>query len=154
MEYCCHLWDGATGTERLDKIQKRCCSYMGHRENTIASMNIQSLQHRRRVADLTIYYKMVSKLAPQAVCELLPEIDLRRTTVRTDAVQQREVNTYLKRHYYLNSFVPRFKRCWNLLPASSVPDQQAGPNKVIMFKKTINKMDLTNLPITKYKMRA
>eukprot|EP00923_Selenidium_pygospionis_P017568 GHVN01030913.1.p1 GENE.GHVN01030913.1~~GHVN01030913.1.p1 ORF type:complete len:151 (-),score=12.86 GHVN01030913.1:195-647(-) len=89
MEYCCHLWDGATGTERLDKIQKRCCSYMGHRENTIASMNIQSLQHRRRVADLTIYYKMVSKLAPQAVCELLPEIDLRRTTVRTDAQQLR-----------------------------------------------------------------
>ena len=55
MEYCCHVWSGASSCylELLDKLQKRIC-------RTVApslAASLEPLAHRRNVANLSLFYR-------------------------------------------------------------------------------------------------
>ena len=55
MEYCCHIWAGATSyfLELLDKLQKRICRTVG----PLFPASREPLAHRRNVASLRLFYK-------------------------------------------------------------------------------------------------
>ena len=55
MEYCCHVWTGATSCylELLDKLQKRICRTVG--PSLAASLEL--LAHRGNVASLSLFYR-------------------------------------------------------------------------------------------------
>ena len=55
MEYCCHVWAGATSCflKLLDKLQKRLCRIVGP---SLAS-SLEPLAHRRNVASLGLFYR-------------------------------------------------------------------------------------------------
>ena len=50
MEYCCHVWAGASSSylELMDELQKRICRTIGH---SLAA-SLEPLAHRRNVASL------------------------------------------------------------------------------------------------------
>ena len=55
IEYCCHIWAGASADclSLLDRIQRRITNIIG----PDLSSNFQSLSHRRNVASLSLFYK-------------------------------------------------------------------------------------------------
>ena len=55
MEYCCHVWAGASSCyfELLDKLQKRICRTVGP---SIAA-SLEPLAHRRNLASLSLFYR-------------------------------------------------------------------------------------------------
>ena len=55
MEYCCHVWAGASSCylKLLDKLQKRIC---GTFDRSLAS-SVEPLGHRRNVASLSLLYR-------------------------------------------------------------------------------------------------
>ena len=55
MEYCCHVWAGASSCylELLDKLQKRICRTVG----PSLSVSLEPLAHRRNLASLSLFYR-------------------------------------------------------------------------------------------------
>ena len=55
MEYCCHIWAGASTNclRLLDRIQRRIINLIGLN----LSLQLHSLSHRRNVASLSLHYK-------------------------------------------------------------------------------------------------
>ena len=55
MEYCCHIWAGASNCylEFLDKLQKRICRTVGL---SIAAC-LEPFAHNRNVASLSLFYR-------------------------------------------------------------------------------------------------
>ena len=55
MEYCCHIWAGASAAclSLLDRVQKRVANLIGPE----LSSKLQPLSHRRNVASLCLFYK-------------------------------------------------------------------------------------------------
>ena len=55
MEYCCHVWAGATRCylEMLDKLQKWICKTVG---SSLAA-SLEPLAHRQNVASLSLFYR-------------------------------------------------------------------------------------------------
>ena len=60
MEYYCHVWAGAPRCylELLDKLQKRICRSVG----PSLAASLESLAHRRNVASLSLFSKVVTFL--------------------------------------------------------------------------------------------
>lgn len=155
MEYCSPLWIGGSGLGRLDNLQRRCCRLMGFRhQSTVPALNIQSLEHRRIVSGLCLYYRMWSKIAPPDVCSLLPPLanSDRPNANRKNLVPARHVSTSTT-NYHQMSFIPHFTRIWNLLPqnclsppAGSDAESDTG---LQTFKKSVNRIDLENFPVHK-----
>ena len=54
MEYCCHVWAGASSCylELLDKLQKQICRTVG----PSLAASLESLVHRRNVTSLSLFY--------------------------------------------------------------------------------------------------
>ena len=58
MEYCCHIWAGASACHLflLDRVQKRIVNLIGDELGS----SLQSLSHRRSIATLSLFYIMVN----------------------------------------------------------------------------------------------
>ena len=71
MEYCCHVWGAAAKTtlDLLDRIQNRAIRLINNPEITD---KLDSLKHRRDVADLTIFYKYSYDHCSKEVSEIMP----------------------------------------------------------------------------------
>ncbi|CAH2244878.1 jg23087 [Pararge aegeria aegeria] len=57
MEYCSHLWDGSAKyqLDALDSVDRRARRLIG---NDLVVSRLQSLEHRRKVACLAVFYKI------------------------------------------------------------------------------------------------
>ena len=55
MEYCCHVWVGASSCylDLLDKLQKRICRIAG----PSLAASLEPLAHRRNVTSLSLFYR-------------------------------------------------------------------------------------------------
>ena len=70
MEYCCHLWAGATicYLKLLDKLQKRICSTVG----PSLAASLQALAHRRNVASLSLFCRYYFGRSSSELAQLVP----------------------------------------------------------------------------------
>ena len=121
MEYCCHVWVGATSCylELLDKLQKRICKAAG----TSLASSLEPLAHCRNVASLSFFYRYYFGRCPSELTQLVPLSHSRRRSTRySDKLH--EFSVTISRCYkdvYVNSFFPRTARLWNSLPVGCFP---------------------------------
>ena len=70
MEYCCHVWAGASSCylELLDKLQKWIC------RNVSPSLapSLEPLAHRQSVASLSLFYRYYFGRCSSELAELVP----------------------------------------------------------------------------------
>ena len=70
MEYCCHVWAGASSCflEFLDKLQKRICRTVG----PSLAASLEPLVHRRNVASFSLFYRYYFGRCSSELAELVP----------------------------------------------------------------------------------
>ena len=110
MEYCCHVWAGATSCslELQDKLQKQRC-------RTVApslAASLEPLAHRGNVASLSLFYRYYSGMYFSELAQLFPlPFSRGRSTCYSDKLHDFSVT--ISRCYkdiYVNSFSPRTAR--------------------------------------------
>jgi hypothetical protein len=140
MEYSSPVFANAPkyALEALDGVQRKAC-------RLFPSANIDSLHHRRQVAGLCQYYRMVNGTAPNLLLQHMrpkPACPVRatRNTESSNFYQMKIHRSKTQSHQA--SFGPSFSRLWNELPMEAVfaKDLQT-------FKLVANRW-LRNQPVT------
>ena len=121
MEYCCHIWAGASNSclSLLDRIQRRITNLIGPN----LSLRLHSLSHRRNVASLSLFYKYLHGHCSDDLKLLTPDIKTfnRVTRYSTKAHSMTVQVPSCNKHFYTTSFFPRTSGLWNSLPSSCFP---------------------------------
>ena len=121
MEYCCHVWAGASSCylELLDKIQKPICRTVG----PSLAASLEPLAHCRNIAILSLFYSYYFGRCSSELAQLVPlPYSRERSTRYSDRLHDFSVT--IPRCYkdvYVNSFFPRTARLWNSLPIECFP---------------------------------
>ncbi|CAH2237729.1 jg13478 [Pararge aegeria aegeria] len=70
MDYCSHLWDGSAKyqLDALDSVDRRARRLIGD----LANKKLQSLEHRRKVACLSVFYRIYFGVCAQQLFDLFP----------------------------------------------------------------------------------
>ena len=106
MEYCCHVWAGASSSylELLDKLQKQICSTVGP---SLAAY-FEPLAHCRHVASLSLFYKYYFGRCSSKLAQLVHSLYSRgRSTHYFDRLHDFSVTiTRCYKYVYVNSFFP------------------------------------------------
>ena len=139
MEYCCHVWAGASSChlDLLDKLQKRICRIVG----PSLAASLEPLAHRRNVASLSLFYRYYFGRSSSELTQLVPlPFSRGRSTRYSDRLH--DISVSIPRCYkdvYVNSFFPRTTKLWNSLPVEcfSLTYNLSG------FKSRINRHLLT-----------
>ena len=124
MEYNCHIWAGASKTtlDYLDRVQNRAIKLINNAE---VANTLDSLEHRRNVACITLFYRYFHGRCSLEVSELLPKIKTfgrnSRASNRAHAFHVCEIYERTTQ-YRANSFFARTLRMWNALPANTFPE--------------------------------
>lgn len=123
MEYNSHVWAGASKSilKLLDRVQERVKVLIN---DSRVSNSIDSLEHRRNVACVSLFYRYYNGRCSREIRGLVPDnhIFLRGTRTSRRAhpfVVDCPVNRTM--HYRENSFFARTARLWNDLPAEVFP---------------------------------
>ena len=106
MEYCYHLWDGSAKyqLDALESIDRRAKRLIGN--DALVASKLQSLEHRRRVASLSVFYRLHFGECATELHELIPPSPFHHRTTRRTAL----------RHRYMVDIPPiRTKRFGNTL---------------------------------------
>ncbi|XP_049886813.1 uncharacterized protein LOC126381362 [Pectinophora gossypiella] len=89
MEYCSHLWDGSAKYQlaALDSVERRAKRLIGDRK--LVEAKLHSLDHRRKVACLSVFYRLYFGECAQELHRLIPPSPFhlrksRRTEVQAD----------------------------------------------------------------------
>jgi hypothetical protein len=71
IEYCCQVWGGASGTtlQLLDRVQRRAIKII---RNPKLTQDLDSLQHRRDVAELCVFYRCIHGKCSAELLEKIP----------------------------------------------------------------------------------
>ena len=139
-----------THLRKLDAIQSRAITIIGISEEAAANdFNIQSLEHRRKVASSTLMYKMHTPSCPDKLKELRPPAQTRRRTTRLNAViRQHTLQTKRKRtQSFDKTFTNSGVSLWNDLPSDVVgviDSSDSSQSDIQHFKKRVNKYLLEN----------
>jgi retron-type reverse transcriptase len=123
MENCYHVWGGAakSNLEILDKVQRSAIRLINDASLTDS---LQSLSHRRQVAELCIFYrfyhcKASTELTGSLPCPYSANFNSRKTLPAGSF----GVNLPKSRiDAYRNSFFPRVADMWNKVPYHVFPD--------------------------------
>ncbi|XP_065365379.1 uncharacterized protein LOC135958403 [Calliphora vicina] len=115
MEYNSHVWAGALKyfLELLERVQESAKVLNDHSR---VSSSIDSLEHRRNVGCVSLFYRYYNDMCSAEIRELVPETP----TARAD---QYVVDWTVDRisHYRENSFFNRNVCMWNKLPPEVFP---------------------------------
>lgn len=124
MEYCSHLWDGSARyqLDALEAIDRRARRLVDDEELT--TQRLQSLEHRRLVASLCVFYRLHFGECAQELHDLIPPAPFHhRTTRRGQRFHPYVVDIPAHRtSRFASSFIMRTSKEWNSLPASLFPD--------------------------------
>ena len=84
MEYCSHVWYGArkSSLTLLDRVQSKAIRLIN---NPKLPNSLQSLSHRRLVADLSIFYLYFHEHCSQEIMNIIPDSVRRARTTRSSA---------------------------------------------------------------------
>ena len=126
VEYSSSVWDPHIHVQkditRLEMVQRRAARYVSNKhgnrssvDNMLHHLNWDSLEHRRRIARLVMFYKIVNELVAIDKSRLTPPI--RRTRHTHDLAYQLPSCTSDYRKY---SYFPRTIKEWNSLPPGIV----------------------------------
>jgi hypothetical protein len=136
IEYCSHVWGGGpkTALNRLDSIQRRAVRII---RNDSITKNLDPLQHRRDVADLTIFYQYFHGLCSKDTRALMPSSkQYMRTTRESSSAHKFCVELKTSRTVVNQSdFFTRTALKWNELP----PDVFPNTCNVQSFKERVNR---------------
>ena len=135
MEYCCHIWAGAscTALRALDKIQNRLLNLVGPE----LFSTLDSLSHRRDVASLALFYRYYYGKCSDDLASLIPKPYESVCAPRQRRGSFHEHCVYLPRRKtttYSNSFIPRTSMLWNSLSKECFPSEY----DLDSFKKSVN----------------
>ena len=122
MEYCCHIWAGAscTALRSLDKIQNRLLNLVGPE----LFSTLDSLSHRRDVASLALFYRYYHGKCSDDLASLIPKSYGSVCAQRERRGSFHKHSVYLPRRKtttYANSFIPRTSILWNSLSKECFP---------------------------------
>ena len=142
MEYCGPVWQSAsvTALKKLDVIQRKACKILGTKGDVCLKFNLDSLQHRRKVSGLCQIYRMVSGVAPNKVCELLPPYDIKmRDSRQTEQRHHFQISVKTSRTgSHMHSFIPYYVDKWNKLPVDCIYGQRGDLADLQTFKIKVN----------------
>ena len=135
IEYCCQVWGGASGTtlQLLDRVQRRAIRII---RNPKLTKELDSLRHRRDVAELCVFYRCVHGRCSAELSEKIPPFvtpgrvtrgttNAHRFTVKLPKPRTEEVK---------REFIYRTSTKWNSLIKFKFPEEY-NLNK---FKAAIN----------------
>ena len=119
MEYCSPLWAGAPASHLswLHAVETRTFRIIGISRNEAESLGL-SLNHRRLVGDLSVFYRLLSSLGPPALSAICPHhISAGRSRSANNPLLVKLPKSPITAH--LHSFIPHFfSHLWNKLPHS------------------------------------
>ena len=142
LEYCSHVWGGApkSSLNLLDRVQSKAIRLINN-PNLINSL--QSLSHRRLVADLSIFYRYFHGHCSQEIKNIIPD-PMRRVRTTRSSTHSHPFQVTLPNPRTLahkSSFIPRTSQLWNSLPPTTFPESY----NLSSFKSNVNKPDLVSL---------
>lgn len=141
LEYNSHLWAGAPSSYLMliDRIQRRAIRLIGDSRIT---NKLDSLEHRRNVGALTLFYRYFHGRCSAEISSLMPPIRVqaRATRQATNSHQFTVDNSFCRTVKFRSTFISRSSILWNQLPASVFPASY-NPAK---FKSTIHKFLIQN----------
>ena len=125
MEYAAPVWDPYYNTDiyKLEKVQRRAARWISSEysrttsvTSLLSSLNIPTLQQRRQISRLTLFYKVVNNTLP-----ISSPPSYQRTQSYT---RQHHLNHFILPQATLNtykySFYPRTIKDWNNLPINII----------------------------------
>ena len=124
----------------LNKVQSKAIRLINNQNLT---NSLQSLSHRRLVADFSIFYHYFHGRCSQEIKNIIPDPVRRvRTTRSSNYSHSFEVTLPNPRTLlHKSSFIPRTSQLWNSLPPTTFPESY----NLSFFKSNINKLDLISL---------
>ena len=143
LKYCSHVWGGApkSSLHLLDRVQSKAIRLIN---NPNLTNSLQSLSHRRLVADLSIFYRHFHRHCPQEIKNIFPDpvrhVRTTRSSTYSHPFQVTLPNPRTLSHK--SFFIPRTSQLWNSLPPTTFPESY---NYLSSFKSNINKLDLVSL---------
>ncbi|CAK1598398.1 unnamed protein product [Parnassius mnemosyne] len=141
MEYCCHIWAGAAKCylAALESVERRAKRLIG--DPNLVKTNLTSLDYRRKVASLSVFYRMHFGECAQELHNLIPPSPFHhRTTRRTASLHPFVVDLpRIRTKRFATSFIMRTAKEWNKLPTSVFPSEY----NVGIFKARVNRLLLS-----------
>ena len=142
LEYWSHVWGGAPNSTLclLEKVRSRDVRLIN---NHNLAKSVESLFHRRFVADLSVFCKDSHGHCSYEIRDISPvplmRFDNNRSSTHSHPFQVSLPNPRTLSHK--SSFTPRTCNLWNVLPSSCFPKS----SNLSSFKSKINKLDLISL---------
>lgn len=140
LEFNSHLWAGAPSStlNMVDRIQNRAVRILGENQ----SEPLHSLEHRRTVSCLSLFYRYINGHCSNEICNIMPSFSTPDPRLRSSSTANRfsVVVDRARTQRFYESFIPRTSRLWNLLPDTIFPESYNLPK----FKRNLNYYLLQN----------
>jgi hypothetical protein len=111
VEYCCPIWMGAGVTlmNSLDRIQTRAIRILGDIEGN----KLQSLAHRRGVAAMSVFHRLINREAPIPLHSLIPQDFKSQRFSRSVFPPAFKIPKTSAADYWTRSCIPLLTHVWN-----------------------------------------
>lgn len=123
LEYCSHIWGAAPPTTLglLDSVQRRAIRLINSPSLT---NNLVSLDHRRKVGDLSLFYRYFHADCSAEITSIMPQLASfgRSTRLSQHSHPLTVQETTHRTSHFKSSFIPRVSKLWNSLPKSVFPN--------------------------------
>ena len=120
MEYVSHVWGGSTHTALLNRVESKAFRLINSSPLTDC---LQSLNHRRNVASLALFYRYFHAHCSSELANCMPP-PLPRPRCTRLSTHSHPYSVHLPNarvNQYLYSFIPFTGKLWNSLPVSIFP---------------------------------
>ena len=146
VEYCCPIWMGAGATviKSLDRIQTRAIRILGDTEGN----KLQSLAHRRGVAAMCVFHRLINRQAPSPLHSLIPqEAKSHRSSRRSLFPCAFKIPRTSPVDYWTRSCIPLLSSVWNTAISPAIRLIKHSQR----FKLAVNGGDDLGIPFLKLK---
>ena len=142
LEYSSHVWGGSSKSSLhlLDRVQSKAIHLINNPNHT---NSVQSLSHRRLVADLSIFYRYFHGHCSQEIKNIIPD-PVRRVRTTRNSRYSHPFKVTLPNPQTLahkSFFILRTSQLWSSSPPMTFPESY----NFSSFKYNINKLDLISL---------